>query len=247
MLVLSRRTNEKLVFPTLGVTIHVVRVQGNTVRIGIDAPPDVRVFREEVAQRPGSVMPEVQSSRHDLRNRFNKLGLSLHLIQKQLDVGHHAEAAARLEKVLPLLEALERELRPPAEPARPAASPACRALVVEDDDNERELLAGLLRMHGCDCRTAANGKQALADLGSHDLPDVVLLDLFMPDYDGRQTLQDIRANPRLRGLKVFAVSGTSPNAAGLTVGPNGLDAWFPKPLDPCGLWDAIRQSAHAAN
>ena len=48
MLVLTRRPHEKIVLPGLHVTLQVVAVKGGTVRIGIEAPPDVRVLREEL-------------------------------------------------------------------------------------------------------------------------------------------------------------------------------------------------------
>jgi carbon storage regulator CsrA len=48
VLVLSRRLNEKVVLPDLGVTIQVVAIQGGLVRIGIAAPPEVRIVREEL-------------------------------------------------------------------------------------------------------------------------------------------------------------------------------------------------------
>ena len=54
MLVLSRRTQEKIVIPGLGITIHVVSVKSGAVRIGIEAPPDVPVFREELLHRSES-------------------------------------------------------------------------------------------------------------------------------------------------------------------------------------------------
>ena len=52
MLVLSRRLNEKLVLPGLNVTVQVLSVRGNVVRLGIEAPADVQVFREELLARP---------------------------------------------------------------------------------------------------------------------------------------------------------------------------------------------------
>jgi carbon storage regulator len=51
MLVLSRRLNEKVVLPDLDVTITVVAIKGGTVRIGIEAPPDVRIVREELLEQ----------------------------------------------------------------------------------------------------------------------------------------------------------------------------------------------------
>jgi carbon storage regulator CsrA len=52
MLVLSRRLNEKVVLPGLGVTVQVVSVKPGVVRLGIEAPPEVRVLRQELLQRP---------------------------------------------------------------------------------------------------------------------------------------------------------------------------------------------------
>ena len=51
VLVLSRRPNEAIVLPGLNVTIRVASVQGNAVRIGIEAPPDVGIFRAELLSR----------------------------------------------------------------------------------------------------------------------------------------------------------------------------------------------------
>ena len=54
MLVLTRRLNGSIVIPALGITIRVSAIKGNTVRIGIDAPPDVAVYREEVLAQAGT-------------------------------------------------------------------------------------------------------------------------------------------------------------------------------------------------
>ena len=48
MLVLSRRESEKVLFPELGVTLEIVRIKGNVVRVGIDAPRSIRVIRGEL-------------------------------------------------------------------------------------------------------------------------------------------------------------------------------------------------------
>jgi carbon storage regulator CsrA len=176
MLILSRRPGQQIVIPSLGVTIHLARIQGQTARIGIDAPLDADVFRSEL---------------------------------------------------------LEGEA--PAPPRR------CRALVVDDDQNERTLLAGLLSMYGCECDVAADGQDALDFLAqAKRLPDYVLLDNWMPRRDGKQTLDAIRAEPRYQDVKVFSISSTPPEEVGMARGPGGIDAWFPKPLDPRRLWEALR-------
>jgi carbon storage regulator len=52
MLVLSRRLHEKIVLPGLNITIEVVAVRGNAIRLGIQAPSQVRVVRRELLARP---------------------------------------------------------------------------------------------------------------------------------------------------------------------------------------------------
>jgi carbon storage regulator CsrA len=47
MLVLSRRVNETILFPGLGITVRVVRLRGAVIRLGIDAPPEVKFVRGE--------------------------------------------------------------------------------------------------------------------------------------------------------------------------------------------------------
>ena len=51
MLVLSRGRNDKVVFPTLGISVEILRVAGNKVRLGIDAPHEIPVHRHEVSER----------------------------------------------------------------------------------------------------------------------------------------------------------------------------------------------------
>jgi CheY-like chemotaxis protein len=107
-----------------------------------------------------------------------------------------------------------------------------RALLVEDNANESNLLAGYLRMTGFEVETAGDGADALDYLHSHDRPDVVLLDMLMPRCDGPTTVGRIRRDPHLDGMKIYAVSGTSQKRFDLQTGPGGVDRWFTKPVDP---------------
>ena len=51
MLVLSRKCTQTIVLPTLGITIDLLEIKGNRVRIGIDAPAEIPVYRQEVVDR----------------------------------------------------------------------------------------------------------------------------------------------------------------------------------------------------
>jgi len=259
MLVLSRKENQRIVFPNLGVAVEILRISGNAVRIGVDAPPEIRILREEITQRPDArqgagntsavdqsgpvCQPESQDSanaremrefRHTMRNLLNTTSLALHLMQRQLELGMTAQAEETLERTLSEFQRLESiAAKVPAPGSRaPRTSAHPLALLVDDDANERELLAGLLRLHGYQVDIVEDGKAALEYLSEHDRPDCVLLDMEMPRMDGKSTISAIRRNPAFRDLKVFAITGMDPDAVNVPVGNQGIDHWFSKPLKP---------------
>jgi DNA-binding response OmpR family regulator len=105
--------------------------------------------------------------------------------------------------------------------------------LVEDNANESSLLASYLEQRGIEVITAADGADALDLLSARPKPpDVVLLDMMMPRCDGPTTVRAIRCNPEFQGMRIYAVSGSSPNSHGVPTGPAGVDAWFQKPLNP---------------
>jgi carbon storage regulator CsrA len=233
MLVLSRRTKEKIVFPTLGITLEVCSVKGNNVRIGIDAPPSVPIVREELAKST-----QYTSERHRLRNRLHTVSLAVHLAHRQLQAGLDEDAQETLDGALRDFTALDQELAA----ASGKAKREIRALLVEDNSNESALLAEFMRLHGVKVETACDGQDALDYLRSHDHPDVILLDMRMPRCDGPATLAAIRGNSAYDGTRVFAVSGTEPEELTLPTGSRGLDGWFTKPVNPLKLIDEMNHS-----
>src|SRR5207248_3517650 len=114
----------------------------------------------------------------------------------------------------------------------PAAPRPRKALLVEDNANERELLAQFLRLGGFEVDTAGDGADALDYLRARGKPDVVLMDMSMPRCDGATTVREIRRNEALAGLKIIAVSGHLPEEYDLRPGPGSVDRWFSKPVDP---------------
>jgi carbon storage regulator len=104
MLVLARRLYERIILPSLDTTIQVVGIQGNLVRLGIEAPPAVPIFREEVYD-PARVVAgraDAQSPtavRYNIRNRMTSLSLSIALLHRQLPVEFPADARHTLEQI----------------------------------------------------------------------------------------------------------------------------------------------------
>jgi len=231
MLVLSRKQNQKITFPNLGISVEVLRIKGNAVRVGVDAPKHVRVLREEVAAEEGGC-DTASESRHALRNRLNSATLALHVAQKMLEEEMYDDAERTMSRALNEFSELENMLATGEELAEPSSRLKRRALLVEDDANERELLAGYLRMCGYEVHTVEDGLQAMRYLSVGERPDVVLLDMQMPRLDGPKTVSAIRRNPQFDGLKLIVVSGSDNHRLQVPIGERGVDRWFPKPLNP---------------
>ncbi|WP_199916606.1 MULTISPECIES: response regulator transcription factor [Miniimonas] len=92
-----------------------------------------------------------------------------------------------------------------------------RVLVVDDEENLRELLATVLRYEGWRVETAADGHQALKVVKELD-PDVVVLDVMMPGIDGLEVLRRIRATNRVPVLFLTARDSLADRVHGLTAG-----------------------------
>lgn len=246
MLVLSRKPQETVVFPNLGIKLEIVRIAGGKVRVGIDAPSEVAVLRGEIAERLGNELDPAESRsektkkspQHRLRNRLHTARLGLKLLEKQLAAGMFDEAEETLSRALGIFQQLDSELERTNKSVGHHLSR--RALVVEDDANESHLMAGILRMSGYVVETARDGLEALALL-KNNRPDFVLLDMNMPRCDGPTTLASIRANPDWRGLRIFAVTGCAQREIGVTVSEVGVERWFQKPVDPEILLGAMNE------
>jgi len=81
-----------------------------------------------------------------------------------------------------------------------------KVIIVDDAPASREPLAKFLERVGHDVRCAPNGREALADIIRYS-PDVVILDLIMPDMDGSSLLEVLRMYLRLQTLPVVVLTG----------------------------------------
>jgi class 3 adenylate cyclase len=104
-------------------------------------------------------------------------------------------------------------------------------LVVDDDRVNRLLLARTLTSAGHDVRTAENGREALEQLRT-DPPDVVLLDIVMPELDGIAALEEIKGDPTLHDIPVIMISALDDYASVVHCIELGAEDYLPKPFDP---------------
>ena len=81
-----------------------------------------------------------------------------------------------------------------------------KILIVDDNADARESLAAFLRTFGHTVTCAPNGRDALSFVLS-DLPDVIVLDLLMPEMDGPSFLEVVRSYLRIQSLPVVVVTG----------------------------------------
>jgi len=84
-------------------------------------------------------------------------------------------------------------------------SPRRRVLVVDDDPEIVTFLATLLELEGIDSTVATSAAAALEKL-DHVVPNLVLLDIAMPDRDGLDLCRALKKDPRTRNVPVFVVS-----------------------------------------
>ena len=117
---------------------------------------------------------------------------------------------------------------PTVRPASPRA--AGRLLLIEDDADLARLFATVLREAGHTVTIAPTLASAQSHLGSGSW-DLVLLDLLLPDGDGRQLLEQLRSQPSTSTLPVFVVSARVGPQARAECIALGADAYFEKPVD----------------
>jgi CheY-like chemotaxis protein len=115
-----------------------------------------------------------------------------------------------------------------------------RALVIEDNENNMELMTFILETNGYKTIRASTGQQGI-ELALKEKPDFILLDIQLPDIMGTEVLQMIRESEKGQNIPIIAV--TSYAMAGdrermLTAGCNG---YIEKPIDPLVVVEQIKK------
>ncbi len=115
-------------------------------------------------------------------------------------------------------------------------------LIVDDNDRNRKLARDVLRSAGFRTLDATTGAEAIA-LASEHLPDVILMDLRLPDLDGMEAVRMLRAAPHTSRIPVVAVTALRLDADEGWLSDSGFAGYIAKPIDPDELPDLVRRFA----
>ncbi len=110
------------------------------------------------------------------------------------------------------------------------SGPAPLVLIVDDDGRNRKLAADLLRLAGYRIVEAASGREGVA-LAAKTLPQVVLMDLRLPDMDGSQAARLLHASPITGGVPIIALTATSLEGEDDWLAATGFSGYIRKPID----------------
>jgi two-component system, OmpR family, response regulator len=131
--------------------------------------------------------------------------------------------------------------------ARPRAAPpprrpgeALNVVVVEDDPQLASFTATLLSLSGFAVRQAGNREQVVNEIRRPPRPDLILLDVVLPDADGFDILLRLRQHPVLKDVPVIMLTGKSTREAVLKGIAAGADGYITKPFEPHALLRAVR-------
>jgi DNA-binding response OmpR family regulator len=119
-----------------------------------------------------------------------------------------------------------------------------RVLVVDDEAVIRQLIAINLELEGFEVHQAAHGLDALDKARELD-PDVVTLDVMMPELDGWATARRLRADPATSRARIVMISARTRSADVERGQDAGADEYVTKPFDPDDVVAAVRRLAAA--
>ena len=116
----------------------------------------------------------------------------------------------------------------------------CRILLVEDNDLNRDMLRRRLSHRGHDVALAVNGRQGI-DLARSGLPDLVLMDLSLPEIDGWQATRILKADAATRAIPIVALTAHAMLGDLEKAMEAGCDDYATKPVDLPALLDMIER------
>ena len=117
---------------------------------------------------------------------------------------------------------------------------ALSVLIVEDEPHLAKFLQHYLRFEGFDVRIAGTRAEVVAELRKLPVPDLVLLDVTLPDVDGFDILLRMRQHPAFQGVPVIMLTGKATREAVIKGLAGGANGYVTKPFEVDALLAAVR-------
>jgi signal transduction histidine kinase/ActR/RegA family two-component response regulator len=234
--------------------------EGGRIEVSLDAGPrEVALHvRDNGSGMPPELVPSVfelftQGARTLARSQGG-LGLGLALVKKLVELhggGVHAHSAgigqgSTFSVTLPrAVGAPVAGLQPsaPAAPVQARADKGLRLMVVDDNADAADSLATLLRTHGYATQVEYRGQAALEHAG-RACPDVMLIDIGLPDLDGYRLAQRLRDDPRTRDAVLIAATGYGQARDREQALAAGFAHHLVKPIDMMALMRVLETVVH---
>ena len=112
-------------------------------------------------------------------------------------------------------------------------------LIVDDMPDNRQMLAAMLLQDGYRATTASGGMEAM-DLVAKDPPDLILLDVSMPELDGYAVASLLKADPKTAGIPIIMVTAHTGRGARVVGLNTGAEDYLTKPVDATELLLKVR-------
>lgn len=114
------------------------------------------------------------------------------------------------------------------------------AIVVDDEPQLAKFLSHLLTFEGFDVRVASSRAEVVAEFRKAPVPDLVLLDVMLPDADGFDILLRLRSHAALKDVPIIMLTAKSSRESVLKGLAGGADGYVTKPVEPDALLQAVR-------
>ncbi len=217
---------------------------GGCIELRVQKLPKSVVF--SVSDDGLGIPPEFLESIFDMFNQVNRtldraqggLGIGLALVRKLIELHNgtvHAESAgvgygSTFIVQLPRLVESEEECPEGVNSEQPLPGLPKRILVVDDNVDSAESLAAFLRLHGHSVRVANTPSDALAAQADFD-PDIMFLDIGLPEMSGYEVARRVRATPHGSDLCLVAITGWGGERDKENAKEAGFNAHLTKPVD----------------
>ncbi|MEQ1930455.1 MAG: response regulator [Parvularculaceae bacterium] len=123
---------------------------------------------------------------------------------------------------------------------KPDFAPRRKILIVEDNELNMKLFHDLLEAHGYQTILARNGADALR-LAAETRPDLIIMDIQLPEISGLQVTKELKANPSLAKIPVIAVTAFAMKGDEERIRAGGCEDYIAKPISVAGFLDKVKR------